>query len=155
FDALAFRALIDFSRTLESLREHVEPRNRGSSDAGLGHSDRGAAADRDAQALGVVQDLLSPHPAGLQSGEIFERATGRVSRLLSAERAMLFLVAAGEQRLVARAARGFRKEDLGSISLEPGEGVVGRAFLECRLVIHPVASDEPVPDAFIDLVRVR
>src|SRR5262249_14451435 len=27
--------------------------------------------------------------------------------------------------------------------------------LECRLVIHPVASDEPVPDAFIDLVRVR
>ena len=154
-DAPALRAaLIDLSRTLDSLRERLEPRERPRNHQGLVPPDRGAPADPDARALGIVQGLLSSPSAGLQPDEIFARAMERASRQIAAERAMLFLVEAGESRLVARAARGFRKEDLGSISVQPGEGIVGRAFGERRLIVYAGVGDGEVPDAFVERMRV-
>ena len=154
-DALAIKgALIDLSRTLDSLRERLEPRDRSQSYSELSPPHHGTPAEPDAQTLGIVHELLSPPSAGLQPGEILAHAMDRVARPLAIERAMLFVTAAGEGRLVARAARGFRKEDLGSISVTPGEGIVGRAFAERRLVeYHGVAAAE-VPDAFIERMRL-
>src|SRR5258706_11070429 len=132
-DTLALRAaLIDLSRTLDSLREHLEPRERARSHPGLIPSAPGGPADPVPQGFGIVHDLLSPLSAGHQPDEIFARALERATRLLVAERAMLLLIEAGESLLVARAALGFRKEDLGSLSVPPGEGIVGRAFQERR-----------------------
>src|SRR5262245_30908236 len=156
FDALAIRgALVDLSRTLDSLRERLETRERTHSHSELTPPHRRTPAELDAQALGIVQDLLSPPSADLQAGEIFARAMDRVSRVLAVERAMLFVVDTGEGRLVARAARGFRKEDLGSIAVAAGEGIVGRAFAERRLLEYPGAGDAEAHDAFIERMRLR
>src|SRR5262249_23944069 len=120
FDALAIRgALVDLSRTLDSLRERLEPRERPRSHSELTPPHRRAQAEPEAQALGIVHDLFSPPSADLQAGEIFARAMDRVSRVLVVERAMLFVVDKAEGRIVARAARGFRKDDLGSITVAP------------------------------------
>src|SRR5262249_51032004 len=78
----------------------------------------------------------------------------RVSRPLAVERAMLFIADTGGRRLVARAARGFRKEDLGSIAVAPGEGIVGRAFADRRPLEYP-GGDGEARDAFIDRMRLR
>jgi signal transduction histidine kinase len=156
FDAQAIReALIDLSRTLDSLRERLEPRERTQSQSELTPPHRRAAAEADAQALGIVYDLLSPLSVGLQPGEMFAHALDRLARPLAIERAMLFVVDAGEGRLVARAARGFRKEDLGSIVVAPGEGIVGRAFAERRLLEYPGAGHVEAQDAFIERMRLR
>src|SRR5262245_60388060 len=126
FDALAIRrALIDLSGTLASLRERLEPRERTLNRPELTPPHRRPPDDADTQALGVVHDLLSLPSAGLQASEIFARAMDRGARLLAIERAMLFVVDAGQGRLVGRAARGFRREDLGSVAVTPGEGIVG------------------------------
>src|SRR5262245_39889543 len=123
FDALAIRgALIDLSRTLDSLRERLEPHERTPNRSELTPPHRRAPDDADTQALGIVHELLFHPSAGLRPSEIFERTMDRVARVLAIERAMLFVVDAGGGRLVGRAARGFRREDLGSIAVAPGEG---------------------------------
>ena len=155
FDALAIKgALIDLSRTLDSLRERLEPRERTQSYSELSPPHHGTPAEPDAQTLGIVHELLSPPSAGLQPSEILAHAMDRVARPLAIRRAMLFVTAAGEGRLVARAARGFRKEDLGSISVTPGEGIVGRAFAERRLVEYPGVAAAEAPGAFTERMRL-
>src|SRR5262245_13093081 len=155
FDALAIRgALIHLSRTLDALRERLEPRERTQSHPELTPPRRRAPAEAEAQTLDIVHDLLSPPPTDLEAGEIFGRAMDRVSRVLVVERAMLFVLDTALGRLVARAARGFRKEDLGSITVAPGEGVLGRAFAERRLLEYPGAG-EAAHDAFIERMRLR
>ena len=71
FDALAIKgALIDLSRTLDSLRERLEPRERMRSYSELSPPHHGTPAEPDGQTLGIVHELLSPPSAGLQPSEI-------------------------------------------------------------------------------------
>ncbi len=156
-DARLLRAaLTDLSRTLDALREYLEPRERVASRPGLGPAVQSAPADSETLSLGLVHEFLSLPSTDLRPGEVFDRAMERVSTLVGADRAMLFLVEAGEGRLVAQAARGFRKEDLGVLSVRVGEGVVGRAVVERRLlVVHSPSGDGESPDDFIRRMGVR
>jgi len=52
----------------------------------------------------------------------------RVARLLSADRAMLFVWDEETSSLMARAGRGFRRDDLDTISIKSGAGLIGQAF---------------------------
>src|SRR5215468_4424534 len=85
-------------------------------------------------ALSVGQEILSIPSSGLEPAQVFSLAMDRVSRLLTADRAMLFLWEPEGSRLVARAGRGFRRDDLETISLKAGDGIVGQAFQDERML---------------------
>ncbi|HYB42411.1 MAG TPA: GAF domain-containing protein, partial [Candidatus Methylomirabilis sp.] len=109
-----------------------------------------AAPDPDPRALGIIHELLSIPSAGLDPGELFALAMDRASRLLSADRAMLFVAERGGERLTPRSAHGFRREDLESTAIRPGEGLVGRVFKERRVLAYTIGDDAEAPDAFIE-----
>ncbi len=75
----------------------------------------------------------------------------RVSRLAHADRAMVLLADQPAGPLVARSARGFRRDDLERVVVEPGQGMIGRAFLAGRVVTG--RSGEP--DPFVERFPVR
>ena len=146
-DPLALRpALTDLCRALDSLRDRL---SRGDLTAAPARDVRAIEPDADARALGIVQELLSIPSAGLPPNDLFTLAVERASRLLAADRAMLFVAGADGSRLVPRAAHGFRREDLGSTSVQAGEGIIGRAFKERRVLAHPAVTGDP-SDAFIE-----
>jgi signal transduction histidine kinase/CheY-like chemotaxis protein len=154
-------ALAELARTIDGLRDRLRGRERAPSreaPAGAGHEVAPAGGDE----FTPVQEILSIPASGLQPRELFTLATDRVSRLLAADRVMLF-VAEGN-RLLPRSARGFRRDDLESIVVEPGEGMVGRAFLERRVLSHATGAAAvedwfierfPVTDAIAVPVRVE
>ncbi len=139
------RALADLTRTVDSLRALVQRREP---------AERRAAPptapgtrpipDPRPDSPDVVQELLRIPAAGIEPHELFALATERLARLLHADRVMAF--AAEGDRLVPRSARGFRRDDLESIVVQAGEGIVGRAFKD-RRVIAASARDE---DAFLE-----
>ena len=87
-----------------------------------------ADTPNDRDALSVGQEILAIPSSGLEPAQVFSLAMDRVARLLSADRAMLFLWEPEGSRLVARAGRGFRRGDLETISIKAGDGLVGQAF---------------------------
>jgi signal transduction histidine kinase/CheY-like chemotaxis protein len=110
--------------------------------------------DRDASALDIFQEVLSVPPLGLPPGELFGLAMDRVSRLLAADRTLLFVPDEATGRLVPRSGRGFRRDDLESVALDPGQGLVGRVFAEKRVLTYDAA--EPVaPDPFVERFPMR
>lgn len=149
-DPLALSSsLSELCRALDSLRER------------LGHWERAPsqpvspAQDLDvAPAIAIVQEILSIASASLPPNDLFTLATDRASRLLAADRAMLFVAESGGTRLVPRSAVGFRREDLESTSVRPGEGTVGRVFRERRVLAY-TAGDHGDPDAFMARFPVR
>jgi signal transduction histidine kinase/CheY-like chemotaxis protein len=150
-DPLALRpALIDLCRALDSLRDRLSRYEHRAAQSGAPAPDPGGVqADADARALGIVQELLAIPAASVPPNDLFTLAMDRASRLLAADRAMLFVAEAGGSRLVARAAHGFRREDLESTWVRAGEGIIGRVFKERRVLAHPAATGEP-SDAFIE-----
>jgi signal transduction histidine kinase len=150
-DPLALRpALTELSRVLASLCDRLDRRERaGAHAAPMVSEPGGVRADADARTLGIAQEILAIPSAGLDQNDLFTLATDRASRLLAADCAMLFVAEAGGSRLVPRAAHGFRREDLASTSVRPGEGIIGRVFKERRMLVHPAAAGEGA-DAFID-----
>src|SRR6266542_414067 len=146
----------DLYQALDSLRERLGRLERVSSQSAPPARDSGVTlADGDPQALGIVQEILSIPSSGLHPSELFTLAMDRASRLLAADRAMLFVAESGGARLVPRSAHGFRREDLESTSVRPGEGIVGRVFKERRVLAHTAGSDGEAPDAFIERFPVR
>src|SRR6266849_4980553 len=128
-------ALSQLGDVLESLRE------------GLGDGRRPELhADRDAHALDIFQEILSVPPLGLPPGELFGLAMDRVSRLLAADRALLFVLDDATGRLVPRSGRGFRRDDMESVALAPGEGLVGRVFAEKRVLTYDAAEEASAHD---------
>src|SRR3972149_1563029 len=77
---------------------------------------------------------LGAPSAGYPPSWILGIAMERLARLLEADPSMLFLLDPERGTLQPTAARGFRREDLGGVSIAPGEGLVGRAYLEGRLL---------------------
>jgi len=147
-------SLVDLYHSLDALRERLSRVERASVHAAPG----GAAApsDPDPQALGIVQDILSIPSSGLHPAELFTLAMDRTSRLLAADRAMLFVAEPDGSRLVPRSAHGFRREDLASISVRTGEGIVGQVFKERRVVTYSAGGDGgEVSDEFIERFPVQ
>jgi signal transduction histidine kinase len=143
-DPLALQpALNDLCRVLLSLRDRLNPPGRVSV---AGRDPGQHRAEADARTLGIVQELLT---APLVDHDPFALTVDRASRWLAADRAMLFVAEPDGTSLVPRAAHGFRKEDLGSISVRAGEGIIGRAFEERWALVHPESGGGP-PDSFIE-----
>ena len=137
-------ALSQLGDVLEHLRERL----------GDG-PDPAAHPDRDAHALDIFQEILSVPPLGLPPGELFGLAMDRVSRLLAADRALLFVVDDTTGRLTPRSARGFRRDDLETVVLDPGEGLVGRVFAEKRVLTYDAAAEPAGRDPFVERFPMR
>jgi signal transduction histidine kinase/CheY-like chemotaxis protein len=139
--------LAEMAEILERARERL--RETGAEGRRLDH-----AAERDDHTLAIFQEILSVPPLGLPPGELFALAMDRLSRLLAADRALLFVLDEATGRLVARSARGFRREDVEALALDPGEGLIGRVFREKRVqTLDAVAA--PEVDPFIERFPVR
>lgn len=144
--------LAEMAEILESARERLrEP----ATDSGAEGRHLDHAAERDDHTLAIFQEILSVPPLGLPPGELFALAMDRLSRLLAADRALLFVLDEATGRLVARSARGFRREDVESLSLDPGEGLVGRVFREKRVQTVDAAAVPEAADPFIERFPVR
>ncbi len=133
-------ALSQLGDVLENLRERLGD---------------GAHAARDEHALDIFQEILSVPPLGLPPGELFGLAMDRVSRLLAADRTLLFVLDGATGRLVPRSGRGFRRDDLESVALDPGEGLVGRVFAEKRVLAYDAPGDPAAADPFVERFPVR
>ena len=95
--------------------------------------------------------------AGGAPHEVVTLATDRVARLLEADRVVLFM--ADGERLRPRSARGFRRDDLESIAVRAGEGLVGGAYRQRRATLGVPEGDTfiarfPVREAIAVPVRV-
>src|SRR2546426_10738959 len=156
-DPLALRSsLSELCQALDSLRERLGRWERAPGHPAPAAGDFGGApAHPDAQALDIVQEILSVPGAGLHPSELFTLAIDRASRLLAADRAMLFVAESGGTRLVPRSAHGFRREDLESTSIRPGEGIVGRVFKERRGVGLTAGGAGGAPGGVIEGVPPR
>lgn len=149
-------SVADLHQALDALRERLDRLERVSSQSAPPAREGGVTlGDDDPQALGIVQEILSIPSSGLHPSDLFTLAMDRASRLLAADRAMLFVAESGGARLVPRSAHGFRREDLESTSVRPGEGIVGRVFKERRVLAHTAGSDGEAPDAFIERFPVH
>jgi signal transduction histidine kinase len=137
-------ALSQLGDVLENLRERLGD-----------ESGQERQPDRDAHALDIFQEILSVPPLGLPPGELFGLAMDRVSRLLAADRAVLFVLDDTTGRLVPRSGRGFRRDDLESMVLDPGEGLVGRVFAEKRMLTYDATGEPPVRDPFAERFPMR
>jgi len=105
--------------------------------------------------LSVGQEILAIPSSGLEPAQVFSLAMDRVARLLSADRAMLFVWEPEGSRLVARAGRGFRRDDLETISIKAGDGIVGQAFHDERILRSLSGAVSVADDPFLALFPVR
>ncbi len=105
--------------------------------------------------LSVGQEILAIPSSGLEPAQVFSLAMDRVARLLSADRAMLFVWEPEGSRLVARAGRGFRRDDLETISIKAGDGIVGQAFHDERILRSLGGAVSVADDPFLALFPVR
>jgi signal transduction histidine kinase/CheY-like chemotaxis protein len=110
------------------------------------------SGERDA--LSVGQEILAIPSSGLEPAQVFSLAMDRVARLLSADRTMLFVWEPEGSRLVARAGRGFRRDDLETVSIKAGDGIVGQAFHEERILRSSSGVVSVVEDPFLALFPV-
>ena len=139
--------LAEMREVLESARERFR-------EASPGADGRRSelAAERDEHALAIFQEILSVPPLGLPPGELFALAMDRLSRLLAADRALLFVHDEATGRLVPRSSRGFRREEMETLALDPSQGLIGRVFREKRVQ----TVDEAVAlDPFLERFPVR
>jgi signal transduction histidine kinase len=114
-----------------------------------------AETPKDRDALSVGQEILAIPSAGLEPAQVFSLAMDRVARLLSADRAMLFVWEPEGSRLVARSGRGFRRDDLETISIKAGDGLVGQAFQDEQILRSSSGAVSVAEDPFLALFPVR
>lgn len=144
-------ALSHLGDALEDLRERL----RDSAAASASDREREQLADRDEHALAIFQEILSVPPLGLPPGELFGLAMDRLSRLLAADRALLFVRDEATGLLVPRSGRGFRREDMESVALDPSGDLVGRVFKEKRVLTYDAGVTPAVDDPFVERFPVR
>ena len=114
-----------------------------------------ADTPNDRDALSVGQEILAIPSSGLEPAQVFSLAMDRVARLLSADRAMLFVWEPEGSCLVARAGRGFRRGDLETISVKAGDGLVGQAFQDEQIRRSASGAVSVAEDPFLALFPVR
>ena len=142
--------LAEMREVLESARERLR-------EASSGADGRRSelAAERDEHALAIFQEILSVPPLGLPPGELFALAMDRLSRLLAADRALLFVHDEATGRLVPRSSRGFRREEMETLALDPSQGLIGRVFREKRVQTLDAAVAPEAADPFVERFPVR
>jgi signal transduction histidine kinase len=106
-------------------------------------------------ALSVGQEILAIPSTGLEVAQVFSLAMDRVARLLSADRAMLFIWEDESSSLRACAGRGFRRDDLDTISIKAGDGLIGQAFENEGVERSSGGSVTIGDDPFLALFPVR
>lgn len=151
-------SIADISRTLDELRERLrrlETGGPGSAPTPPPSAGADVVLPVDPKALAGVQEILAVPSSGFTPSEVFGLAMDRVARLLDADRAMLFVVDPERSLLLPVAARGFRRDDLSGLTIPPGEGVVGRAFLEGRPLVYTRPPEAAPGDPFIARFPVR
>jgi signal transduction histidine kinase/ActR/RegA family two-component response regulator len=150
-------ALSELAELLDALRERLKDLPDASDAAAAADADgeRARLADRDDHALALFQEILSIPSIGLPPGELFGLAMDRVSRLLAADRALLLVPDEATGRLHVRSGRGFRHEDMESVSLDPSQGLIGRVFREKRVLTGDGAPEPGASDPFSDRFPVR
>src|SRR6202162_4937417 len=114
-----------------------------------------ADTPNDRDALSVGQEILAIPSSGLEAPQAFSLAMERVARLLSADRAMLFVWEPEGSHLVAQAGRGFRRDDLETISIKAGDGLVGQAFQDEQILRSSSGAVSVAEDPFLALFPVR
>ncbi len=149
-------SLSEISRALEHLQDRIQRLG------GVGAEGVAAPAPStdtisavDPKLFGSLPDALGLPSSGYPPSEMFGIAMDRLARLLEADRSMLFLLDPERGTLQPTAARGFRREDLGGVSIAPGEGLVGRAYLEGRLLSYARPADAAPSDPFVARFPVR
>jgi len=148
-------ALADRLRRLEAAPSS-SPYPSGVRPADASRSDNLPADSSDERdALSVGQEILAIPSSGLEPAQVFSLAMDRVARLLSADRAMLFTWEPDGSRLVARAGRGFRRDDLETISIKAGDGLVGQAFQDEQILRSSSGAVSVAEDPFLALFPVR
>ncbi len=111
--------------------------------------------DRDAHALDIFQEVLSVPPLGLPPGELFGLAMDRVSRLLAADRALLFVLDDVTGRLVPRSGSRLPSRRPRDRRARSGRGAgrarlrrEARADLRCgRRAVRSRSVRRAIPDA--------
>ncbi|MBI4610336.1 MAG: GAF domain-containing protein [Candidatus Rokubacteria bacterium] len=156
--------LSEISRTLDSLRERIQRLQRPDPNevatretpSAIPRVDVGQPLVEPQQAaLAPFHEILSIPFSGPEPAEVCSLAVDRLMRLLLLDRAVIFLLDPDQERLVARAARGFRADDLIECSILPGEGLTGRGFREGRPLTYDTPLGESPTDPFIFRFPVR
>ena len=149
-------SITEITRVLDALREQLRRLESGET---ASVPEPPAATDAvqpvDPEALAGLQEVLAVPSSGSTPSEVFGLTMDRAGRLLDADRAMLFVVDPERSLLVAAAARGFRRDDLAGLATPPGEGLIGRAFVEGRPLIYTRPPDTAPRDPFIARFPVR
>ncbi|MBI2524799.1 MAG: GAF domain-containing protein [Candidatus Rokubacteria bacterium] len=149
-------SLSEISRALDSLRDRVQRLGGLQPESPQETEPRADTIDAvDPALLGSLQEALALPSSGYAPAEMFGIAMDRTARLLESDRSMLFLVDPERGTLEPAAARGFRRDDLGGVSIAPGEGLVGRCFIEGRALCYGRPSESPPSDPFVARFPVR
>ena len=144
--------LAEMGEVLERARERLRETSPGGGAEGRRSE---LASERDEHALAIFQEILSVPPLGLPPGELFALAMDRLSRLLAADRALLFVHDETTGRLAPRSSRGFRREDMEALSLDPSQGLIGRVFREKRVQTLDASAPPEAADPFVERFPVR
>ena len=149
-------SISEIGRALEGLRDRIRRLESGEAPPAREPDPAGdIVAAVDPAALAGIQEILSAPSSGLPASEVFGLVMDRAARLLDADRAMLFVLDPERGVLVPLAARGFRRDDLGGLSIALGEGVVGRAGSEGRALMYRRTAEATPRDPFVARFPVR
>ena len=148
-------SLGEIRRSVDALAEHLHRLD--AERAPISPASRPPPADtaEEVDALSVGREILAIPSSGLEPAQVFSLAMDRVARLLSADRAMLFVWEAESSSLLARAGRGFRRDDLETISIKAGDGLIGQAFQNEEIERSSSGAVTVAEDAFLALFPVR
>lgn len=145
--------IAEISRAIDTLRGALEVLGEGPSGSrvappgpGGGAAPGSMVAEVDAALGGLAGDEDPIHACG----PVFDR----LLPLLDADRGML-LLDDGQGTLIPAAARGFRRDDPGTIAIAAGDGLIGRARVEGRIQLTADPGGSFPDDAFLARFPVR
>jgi len=148
-------SLSEIRQSLDAIAEHVQRLEADRAPAPPPPRPPVSESPDERDALSVGQEILAIPSAGLEPAQVFSLAMDRVARLLAADRAMLFVWEQDGVCLRARAGRGFRRDDLDTISIKAGEGLIGQAFQNEGIERSSSGSVTVAEDPFLSLFPVR
>lgn len=105
--------------------------------------------------LGWLQDLPVLPPVGGSVWSLLGLAFERLSQIVQVDRFVFFLSETETNRLIPRAGRGVRQDDLKSFSLGIREGITGRAFHEGRPITASAGDPGNANDPLLSRFPVR
>jgi signal transduction histidine kinase len=148
-------SLGEIRQSVDALAEHFHRLEKDRSPVPPASSPTPADNPEERNPLSLGQEILAIRSTGLEPAQVFSLAMDRVARLLSADRAMLFVWEEESSCLLARAGRGFRRDDLEAISIKAGDGLIGQAFQNGGIERSSSGAVSLAEDPFLALFPVR